>query len=339
MPAAEAVRVADHVAERVESRKQRKSPAARSDCVLKLTDFGLVACRSLCAQRIAWSCASTTGACCRVAGVGRGRCAGGPLSASRGARVGCGRRSPRRERFGWCDETVDLSLQGGAHPRRGIRSAARRRSGAGRAHLQRKVALAVGAAAPRETGARSVRPSRGRRFVKTCERDHCGFLRTRHPVAARRQRAGTAPRGRGGIRVDPGSSLMLAFHFEGRKPSVGSSALPAGGHLVRGQSPARLVRRAADGESTLQERRARACCVRSGSARRTTDGRRSSRRAARALRRARLTREGRRCVPFHGYRTAFAVAGRSLLDAGFALRAGSVSYPLEPRGSKNRRTG
>ena len=166
-------------------------------------------------------------------------------------------------------------------------------------------ALAVGAAArPRKTAARSVRLSRGRRFVKTCACDHGGFLRTRSPgrcsKAANRRRTSMGAATSGWI-PDP----AWCWHsFAGRKPSVGSSALPAGGHLVHGESPGRLVKRAAsrgvDARESAEPVRV-ACAPCPG---RTTDGRRSSRRAARALGRAQLTREGRRCVPLHGYRTA-----------------------------------
>ena len=182
------------------------------------------------------------------------------------------------------------------------------RAPAGR-HPQRKVRSLSGPLHPRETGARSVRPSRGRRFVKTCGRDHGGFLRTRSPgrcsKAVNRRRTSMGAATSGWI-PDP---AWCWLSFAGRKPSVGSSALPAGGHLVHGEAPGRLVKRAAsrgvDARESAEPVRV-ACAPCPG---RTTDGRRSSRRAARALGRARLTREGRRCVPLHDYRTALGCRG------------------------------
>ena len=68
---------------------------------------------------------------------------------------------------------------------------------------------------------------------------------------------------------------------------------------------------------------------------RTTDGRRSSRRAARALGRARLAREGRRCVPLQSApdSTWLSRAVHSLY-AGFALRRGLSATPRSPVGSR-----
>jgi hypothetical protein len=186
-------------------------------------------------------------------------------------------------------------------------------------------ALAVRAAAcPRKTGARSVRPSRGRRFVKTCKRDHGGFLRARSPgrcsKAANRRRTSMGAATSGWI-PDP---AWCWLSFSGRKPRVGSSAPPAGGHLVHGEAPGRLVKRAAgrgaDARKSAEPVRV-ACAPCPG---RTTDGRRSSRRAARALRRARLAREGRRCVPLHDSRTASAWLPRAVHSSTLTSLSGGV---------------
>ena len=182
------------------------------------------------------------------------------------------------------------------------------------------------------TGARSVRPSRGRRFVKTCARDRGGFLRNAiHPVAARRQRTGAAPRGArrhpGGSRIQPGAGIpsqdanpawdlppcqRAATWCTVNLPGDSSSEPRPGSRRCESAEPVRV-----------------ACAPCPG---RTTDGRRSSRRAARALGRARLTREGRRCVPLHGYRTALGCHGPFTPQRWLRSQAGSVSYPSEPRG-------
>jgi hypothetical protein len=67
---------------------------------------------------------------------------------------------------------------------------------------------------------------------------------------------------------------------------------------------------------------------------RTTDGRRSSRRAARALGRARLAREGRQASPSNRLRTAQGCRGPFTLYAGFALRRGLSATPRSPVGSR-----
>jgi hypothetical protein len=194
-------------------------------------------------------------------------------------------------------------------------------------------ALAVGAAAPTETGTRSVRPSRSRRFVKTCACDRGGFLRTRSPgrcsktANRRRTSMGAATSGRF---PDP----AWCWHsFAGRKPSVGSSALPAGGHLVHGKLPgdssSESHRRVDAARAPKPVRVACAPCPE-----RTTDGRRSSRRAARALGRARLAREGRQASPSNRLRTAQGCRGPFTLYAGFALRRGLSATPRSPVGSR-----
>ena len=115
---------------------------------------------------------------------------------------------------------------------------------------------------------------------------------------------------------------------------MGSSALPAGGHLVHGDAPGRLVKRAAGGESTLQERRARACCVRSVS--RRDDGWTSVEPTCGACSRARAaySRGTSNASPSIGSGQRLADTGRSLLNAGFALRRGLSATPRSPVGSR-----
>jgi hypothetical protein len=114
---------------------------------------------------------------------------------------------------------------------------------------------------------------------------------------------------------------------------VGSSALPAGGHLVHGDAPGRLVRRAAPGSRRCKSAKpVRVACAPCPG--RTTDGRRSSRRAARALGRAQLTREGRRAPLSNRLRTALGCRCPFTLYAGFALRRGLSATPRSPMGSR-----
>jgi hypothetical protein len=148
-------------------------------------------------------------------------------------------------------------------------------------HLQRKVRWLSGPLRPRRTGARSVRPSRGRRFVKTCACDHGRISperdspgRCSKTANRRRTSTGAATSGRF---PDP----AWCWHsFAGRKPSVGSSALPAGGHLVHGKLPGGSSSEPRRGVDARESAEARACCVRSvsGKGRRMDVGRADVRR-------------------------------------------------------------
>ncbi len=113
---------------------------------------------------------------------------------------------------------------------------------------------------------------------------------------------------------------------------MGSSALPAGGHLVHGKVPA--ARQASlTGESTLESAGSVpvACAPCPG---RTTDGRRSSRRAARALGRARLAREGLHPSPSNRPDSTWLSWAVHSLYAGFALGRGLSATPRSPMGSR-----
>ena len=207
------------------------------------------------------------------------------------------------------------------------RGRTRRNWSAGRAAAAAGLDSLSGPLRPRWTGVRSVRPSRGRRFVKTCRREHGGFLRTRSPgrcsKTANRRRTSTGAATSGWV-PDP----AWCWHsFAGRKPSVGSSALPAGGHLVHGKLPGDSSSESHRGVDARESAEARACCVRFPRPERTTDGRRSGRRAARALGRARLAREGRQASPSNRLRTAQAVVGRSLSTLA-SLSGGVCQLPL-----------
>ena len=181
------------------------------------------------------------------------------------------------------------------------------------------------------TGARSVRPSRGWQFVKICARDAGGFPARASPG---RSLDGGEPaphlNGRSGIRVGPGSSLMLAFDSQ-TQPNEGSSALPAGGPLVRGALPGDSSSESRPGSRRLMGvNPARVtCAVRIRRAH--PAGRRSSRRAARARWRTRLSRNGRRCARLQRPPTASAARSRLLLHAGFAQWRGLSAAPGAPR--------
>ncbi len=187
---------------------------------------------------------------------------------------------------------------------------------------------------PAWTGARSVRPSRGWRSVKTCARElERVSPHVHHPLAVRRRRAGTASpwtrRHPGLSRIQPEAGI--AWHTQ---PEVGSSALPAGGHSVRGELPGGSSSEPRPGSwRSRSAGPARVACSRARETR-TTEGRRSSRRAARARRRTRLSRDGRRCTRLHRPGTACAVAGRLLLHADFAHRRGMSAPPWSPEGSQ-----
>jgi hypothetical protein len=183
------------------------------------------------------------------------------------------------------------------------------------------------------TGARSVRPSRGRRFVKTCACDRGGFLRTRSPgrcsKAANRRRASKGAATSGWF-PDP----AWCWHsFAERKPSVGSSALPAGSHLVHGRLPDGSSSEPHRGVDARESAEARACCVRSVSGK--DDGWTSVEPTCGACSRARAAySRGTSCVPLQS-----APDSARLSRAVHSLRwlrsqAGSVSYPLSPVGSR-----
>jgi hypothetical protein len=121
--------------------------------------------------------------------------------------------------------------------------------------------------------------------------------------------------------------------FAGRKPSVGSSALPAGGHLVHGELPGGSSSEPHRGVDARESAEARACCVRSVSGK--DDGWTSVEPTCGACSRARAAcSRGTSSVPLQS-----APDSAGLSRAVHSLRwlrsqAGSVSYPSEPRGSR-----
>jgi hypothetical protein len=211
------------------------------------------------------------------------------------------------------------------------RGRTRRNWSAGRAAAAAGLRSLSGPLRPRWTGARSVRPSRGRRFVKTCRREHGGFLRTRSPgrcsKTANRRRTSMGAATSGWV-PDP----AWCWHsFAGRKPSVGSSALPAGGHLVHGKLPGDSSSEPHRGVDARESAEARACCVRSVSGK--DNGWTSVEPTCGACSRARAAcSRGTSSVPLQS-----APDSAGLSRAVHSLRwlrsqAGSVSYPSEPRG-------
>jgi hypothetical protein len=191
-------------------------------------------------------------------------------------------------------------------------------------------------AASGRTGSRSGSPPAGPASVKICARERGGFPRT-HITRSRLKGREPAPHleGRSGIRVCPGSSLVLAF-LGSTQPSMGSSAPPAGGHPVRGRLPGDSSSEPRAGELTLTWSvgparvawRWRNPQGRGPSYVGRADG------GARSMAHAAFSGGGRRCARSQSARDSISLPRAGFLHADFARWRGLSAAPWSPEGSR-----